>query len=508
MSAISSSNKKLRPPIVVVVGHVDHGKTTLLDYIRKSTYGTRAASSGGPASMSRGETGEPRSVAEREAGGITQAISAYEIEHKGKRMTFIDTPGHEAFKSMRSRGATVANLAILVVAADEGVKPQTAEAIKALEETKTPFVVAINKMDKEGADIERIKQELSSAGVFLEGYGGQVSFQPISAKTGKGVDELLELLLLAWELEDATFDPKSPASGFVLEARMNSNRGMEVAVIVTDGTLRKGDEIATPTAAGKVKILEDFRGQQVKELEPSAPAVIIGFDDLPSVGEQFAAGAEAKARVQNEAKRRAFSPVLGQPAEGNDALNIVLKASDAGSLEALSQIVRSIECEKPIRILGESVGDIVDADVKLAIPTKGVVVGFKNKVQKSAKILADAQKVSIVTSDIVYKLVEAVEGVIRGGAQAAPTAIVEVLAIFNKERLDKQLVGGRVTEGTVRVKQQFEILREKGVVGRGRVVSLREVKRQVDEMSAPKECGLLVSSSCETAVGDTIVVRP
>jgi translation initiation factor IF-2 len=498
MEPVVGTKKKLRPPIVVVVGHVDHGKTTLLDYIRKSTYETRAASSGG----------EPRSVAEREAGGITQAISAYEIEHKGKRMTFIDTPGHEAFQAMRVRGANVANLAILVVAADEGVKPQTAEAIKALEETKTPFVVAVNKVDKEGADIERVKQELSSAGIFLEGYGGQVSFQPISAKTGKGVNELLELLLLAWELEEATYDPGAPASGFVLEARINSKRGIEVAVIITEGTLRKGDEIVTTTASGKVKILENFRGEQVKELEPSSPAVIIGFDDLPAVGEQFTAGAGASARLQGGPRERSVSQALGQPIEGDGALTVVLKASDAGSLEALSQIVRSIESEKPIRVLGESVGDVVDADVKLAIPTKGVVVGFKSKVQKSAKIFADAQKVGIVTSDIVYKLVEAVEEVIRGGAQAAPTVIVEVLAVFNKEKLDKQLVGGRVTEGTVRVKQQFELSRGKEIVGQGRVLSLREVKRQVDEMSAPKECGLLVSCSCEVAVGDTIVVRP
>ncbi len=239
---------KARPPIVVVMGHVDHGKTTLLDYIRKAN------------------------IAAREAGGITQATAAYEIEHRSsgapaaepaRKITFIDTPGHEAFTAMRSRGAQVADLAILVVAADEGVKPQTKEAIEIIENSKTPFIVAINKVDKTGGNLDKARNDLMAAGVLLEGYGGQVSYHAVSAKTGEGVDELLDLILLAADIENLTYDPSLAASGFVLEAKRDPKRGIEATVIVKNGTLTRGDTIATHTASGKVKILEDFLGKTV-----------------------------------------------------------------------------------------------------------------------------------------------------------------------------------------------------------------------------------------------------
>ena len=231
-----------RPPIVVVMGHVDHGKTTLLDFIRKAN------------------------VAAREAGGITQATSAYEIVHAGRKMTFIDTPGHEAFTAMRSRGAKIADIAVLIVAADDGVKPQTKEVIQTLEETKTPYVVAFTKVDKTGDNFDKAKNDLMAAGVLLEGFGGQISFQGVSGKTGEGVPELLDLLLLAVDMENLSYDPSAPASGYVLEARRDPRRGNEATVIVKDGTLRRGVEIKTQSAAGKVKILEDFTGAVVESL--------------------------------------------------------------------------------------------------------------------------------------------------------------------------------------------------------------------------------------------------
>jgi len=253
MTEVKKENLKERPPVVVVMGHVDHGKTTLLDYVRKAN------------------------VAAREAGGITQSVGAYEIVHGGKKIIFIDTPGHEAFTAMRSRGAEVADLAILVVAADEGVKPQTKEAIDILLKSKTPFVVAVNKIDRTN-DLEKVKNDLTSAGVLLEGYGGQVSWHGVSAKTGEGVDELLDLVVLASSVERLTFDPTVPASGYILETRVDRKRGNEATLIIKNGVLRRGEEIRTATGGGKVKILEDFLGNQTAELEPSAPALTIGLE--------------------------------------------------------------------------------------------------------------------------------------------------------------------------------------------------------------------------------------
>jgi translation initiation factor IF-2 len=261
-------NTLQRPPVVVVMGHVDHGKTTLLDYIRKTR------------------------VAEREAGGITQATGAYEIEYKGKKITFIDTPGHQAFTQMRQRGAHIADLAVLVVAADDGVKPQTKEAIEILQQTKTPFVVAINKIDKNNADVDRTKQSLTAAGVLLEKYGGDISWVEISAKEGTGVDELLDHILLMAEMEELTYNPLVAGRGYVLESRRDGQQGITVSVIIKDGIARAGEKICTLSACGKIRSLETFLRERVKELSPSSPAWIVGFETLPEVGEEFVIGAD------------------------------------------------------------------------------------------------------------------------------------------------------------------------------------------------------------------------
>ena len=311
--AKKEAEKRRRPPIVVVMGHVDHGKTTLLDRIRKT------------------------SVAAREAGGITQAVGAYEIERNDRKITFIDTPGHEAFSAMRSRGAQAADLAILVVAADEGVKPQTREAIQILGDTKTPFVVAINKIDKTGGNIEKAKNDLMAANVFLEGYGGQVSYHGISAKTGDGVEELLDLILLSADMEDLSYDPAADASGYVVEASREPRRGIEASVIIKDGTLHRGDSIWTQSAKGRVKILENFLGKAAESLEPSAPAIVIGFETLPAVGERFTVGGSETKSQETLGKDNGKIWRSGSGASGKE-LKLVLKASDAGSLEALGAI--------------------------------------------------------------------------------------------------------------------------------------------------------------------------
>jgi translation initiation factor IF-2 len=500
--AIASSTKQ-RPPIVVIMGHVDHGKTTLLDYIRKAN------------------------IAGREAGGITQAVGAYEIEHTStesgekRKITFIDTPGHEAFSAMRERGAEVADLAILVIAADEGAKPQTKDAIKTIEDSKTPFIVAINKIDKTGGNLDKARNDLMAAGVFLEGYGGQVSYHGISAKTGEGVSELLDLVLLSADLEELTYDASAPASGYVLEARRDPKRGIEATVIVKNGTLHRGDAIHTATVGGKVKILENFLGKTVQELEPSAPALIIGFDEIPKVGEAFAIGE----RSGEMSARSGAGGHGGQSQQGQNhvaeahlakskpnTLNLILKASDAGSLEALSVVLRSTDQKggKEINIIEEDVGDITDGDIRHAMATKATVIGFKNRVAGGAKVLADAQAVTVITSEIVYDLTTAVEDFFSGKRGPAASGELEVLALFNQEKLPKQLVGGRVTNGTFHERGAFDIVRGPlgtTPLGNGKILGLREKKTVIAQAEKGKEIGVYVDTSVKIEIGDRLVIR-
>lgn len=493
-----AQNLKPRPPIVVVMGHVDHGKTTLLDYIRKTN------------------------VAAREAGGITQSIGAYEIVHPstssgqvgaGKKITFIDTPGHEAFTKMRARGANAADLAILVVAADEGVKPQTLESVKILQETGTPYIVAITKTDKPNADVERVKNELTSAGVLLEGYGGKISYEPVSAKTGDKIEELLDLLLLAAELENLVYDPAKPASGYVLEARVDRRRGMEASVIIKDGTLRQGEPIATPSGKGKVKILENFLGESVKELVPSAPALILGWEELPQVGEEFITGGRA---IVDLGKRPTVAIRPAEPASvrqlanydgaKEETLNIILKAGDAGSLEALAGIINAMIADKPAKIVSESVGDVSDNDVKFAISTGAKIFAFKSRVDKGAKTLAENNKVTIIASEIIYELVRVIEELLTEKEEAL-TGELEVLAVFNQEKPEKQLVGGKVVRGSFKNKAQFEIVRGDATLGTGRVLNLQSMRKDTNEVEEGKEAGLMVSSQTLIQVGDKLVIR-
>ena len=496
--AIIPSTKQ-RPPIVVVMGHVDHGKTTLLDYIRKAN------------------------IAGREAGGITQAVGAYEIEHASteggekRKITFIDTPGHEAFSAMRSRGAEVADLAILVIAADEGAKPQTKEAIKIIEEAKTPFIVAINKIDKTGGNLDKARNDLMAAGVLLEGYGGQVSYHGISAKTGEGVNELLDLVLLSADLEELTYDPSAPATGYVLEAKRDPKRGIEATVIVKNGTLRRGDAIRTATVGGKVKILENFLGKTVQELEPSAPALIIGFDNIPKVGEAFVigelpggvtTGSRGVQLPQGQGNGNAAHLAKSKP----NTLNLMLKASDAGSLEALSSVLRGIDQKggKEINIIEEGVGDITDGDIRHAMATKATVIGFKNRVAGGAKVLADAQSVTVITSEIVYDLADAVEDFFTGKRGPAASGELEVLALFNQEKLPKQLVGGRVTNGVFHERGAFDIVRGPlgtTPLGNGKILGLREKKTEITQAEKGKEIGVYIEATVKVEIGDRLVIR-
>jgi translation initiation factor IF-2 len=472
-----------RPPVVVVVGHVDHGKTSLLDYIRKTN------------------------VVTKEAGGITQSVGAYEIEHQDRKITFIDTPGHEAFSKMRVRGTNVADVAILVVAGDEGVKPQTKEAIKVLQDSETPFVVAITKVDKPNVDLERVKNDLTANNVLLEGYGGSVSYQGVSSKTGEGVNELLDLILLTADVEDLTYDSEGNGRGVILETELDKKRGNTVIVILKNGKLKRGDLIATATAKGKVKILENFLGKTVNELSPSSPAIILGLESLPEVGEEFISGALSEEELAM-AKKTVGRKLETASTENKQTIRLILKADVAGSLEALRDLLKKIPIKEnqTLDIIGQSVGEITDGDVKDAVATGAMILGFKTYPNKAAENLARAQEVTIVTDEIIYKLVEGIENAFLEMGKSKFTGELEILAVFSAKD-SKQTIGGRVNRGQIRIKSWLEIQRGEEVVGKGKVLNLQQNKKDVNAVNEGNECGLIFDSEVEIKVGDKLLSK-
>ncbi len=476
-----ASEQITRPPVVVVMGHVDHGKTTLLDYIRKTR------------------------VAEREAGGITQATGAYEIVWKDKKITFIDTPGHQAFTCMRQRGADIADLAVLVVAADDGVKPQTKEAIDILKKCGTPFVVAINKIDKNNADPERTRQSLMGNSVLLEKYGGDIAWVEISAKLGTGVDELLDHLLLMWEMEPGTCNLSAPGKGFVLESHRNGQQGIVVSVIIKDGTVRTGEQICTKSAYGKIRALETFSGARTQLLQPSSPARIIGFESLPETGEEFFIGAELDAFVnaapmeQEKKNTQVISPE-------EDAVKIILKADVSGSLEALSQVLLALSLKNlKLHIVSQEVGEVSDGDVKLASTTGATIIAFNVKVTKPAENLAMGQHVKIVSSDIIYRLIERLEEMDEHANEKPVAGILEILAVFSNKN-KKWLIGGKVVEGRLLLQDKFTVSRADAPLGRGRITNLQRNKMDAKRVEEG-ECGLMVETPVELKVGDHLIVE-
>jgi len=467
---MSENDKKMnkRSPIVVVMGHVDHGKTSLLDYIRKTRF------------------------AGKEAGGITQSIGAYEIEHNGEKMTFIDTPGHEAFRAMRTRGANVADIAVLVVAADEGPKPQTEESFKILEESKTPYVVAITKTDSPRADVQKVQNDLMNMGIYLEGYGGNVSWQTVSSKTGEGIPELLDLILLLADVSDLKWNPDAMASGFVIESKKDSKRGIVASLILKNGILRHGHNIATATVSGKIKMLEDFSGKNVLELTPSAPALVVGFSEMPSVGEGFAAseGEFEKPKVRQAEPKK--------PAK-EGAISAVLKADVTGSLEVLKDVLSD-----KIRLIDSSAGDITDGDIKSAIAGQAVVIAFRSKYNsKSVEMFAKNNSVKVFSSDVIYELIKSVDEYIEEISEPEVAGRMEILATFGKKD-DKQVIGGKIIEGSIKAGRKFEIRRRGMLVGDGKIVNLQSGKVDVKEVEAPNECGMLIDSVASVKIGDEL----
>ena len=484
-----TENLEARPPIVVVLGHVDHGKTTLLTAIKD--FG----------------------VLEKESGGITQHIGAYQIEHQGKKITFIDTPGHEAFSQMRSRGAKVADVAVLVVAAEEGIKPQTKEVISHIKEFKIPVVVAMNKVDKPAANPEKVIGELAKEKIIVESQGGKIPSINISAKTGQGIDELLEILLLVAELEELKADSKKSALGVVIESYLDSQRGPTATLLVREGTLKKGDIVVCGDSYGRVRILEDFQGNSIKEALPSAPAVVIGLNQVPTVGERFnveESEEKAKKKAKEYVGEEKKDAEEDEPKTEAKTLNIILKADVKGSLEAIEGTLRNIEQEEvSINILKSEVGDISESDIKLAYSTNSTIIGFRIKTSVFISNLAKRQGVKIKTFEVIYELVEEVK---KGLSKLLEPEIVreelgklKVIAIFRKEK-SRMIIGGKVTSGKVVNKTRIDVIRNKEKIASGRITQLQHNKKDVPEVEKGKEAGILFEGEPIIEEGDILEV--
>ena len=477
--AINTEKNKISPvvPIVVVMGHVDHGKTTLLDFIRKTK------------------------IALGEHGGITQAIGAYQAKittKEGERlMTFIDTPGHEAFSAMRSRGATVADVAILVVAGDDGIMPQTKEAIAHIKKSNIPYIVAVNKADLPTVNIERIKRQLSKEDVLVEGYGGDIVVLPISAKNGTGIDELLELLILVSDLSTKDKDINPESKGFVIESQRDSHKGPIATVIVKNTTLTVGQTVYAGTIKAKIRGMFDEYGKSLKEAGEGKPVEIIGWEEVPPVGSIV---------TDSEQLPTAVAPATmkmptGAGESSETVLNVILKADTVGSLEALKALI-----PEDAAILIEEVGDVNESDVLYAKTTKSIIIGFNVKVLSKAARLAELERVIVKTEPIIYRLAEDVQEVVealKSGGLEEVLGTARVLAEFPMDKL--RVAGIRVLEGRIARGDSIKLIRENEEVGRGKIESLRLGKNEATKAETSQECGIIISGGLDFKVGDDII---
>jgi len=481
-----------RAPIVAVMGHIDHGKSTLLDYIRKTN------------------------VTEGETGGITQHVSAYEVVHGKTHITFLDTPGHEAFQTMRERGAAIADIAILVVAADDGVKTQTLEALKAITESGTPYIVAINKIDKEGASVDRAKQTLAEQSVLVEGYGGTIPCVALSAKTGEGVDSLLDMIGLVTEMEELTDSPTEPAGGYVLESSLDPRTGALATLIIRSGTLAVGDCVAAGTHLAKVKKLENFLGESIKEAHASSPVRIYGFSTVPSAGEPFVTFTKKKdAESYCEQASRATQAKMPAPVitheEKKFELPIAIKTDTFGTLEAVKREVEKLSTERvQLTIIQGGIGAITENDVRVASASShGIVLGFTVKVERPAQDLAEKLGITIATFDIIYKLSEwLTEEIIKRTPREhieETVGTIKILRLFAADK-GKQVIGGEVLTGVARKECSAKIMRRSNEVGKCRIVELQKDRSAASEVEEGNQCGMQVKCDIDVAVGDVLEV--
>ena len=492
-------NLQPRPPVVTVMGHIDHGKTKLLDAIRQTN------------------------VVASEAGGITQHIGAYQVETQGRKITFLDTPGHEAFTAMRARGAKVTDVAVLVVAADDGVMPQTLEALDHAKAASVPIVVALNKIDKPGVNLDRVKQQLAEAGLVVEEWGGNTVCVPVSAKQKKGITDLLESILVVAEMLELKANPDCAASGVVIEAGLDKTKGPMATVLVERGTLKPGDPLIVGETWGKVKAMFNDAGKRVKKAEPAAPVKILGLSGAPQAGDTFTvAASERDARAtaekrQMERQQKIVRPV--RPVKLDDVyaqikagqakeLNLILKTDVQGSIEPIKNSIERLEAEEiKVRIIHTGSGNITEGDVLLALASKGVIVGFHTTPTVGAQRMAEAEGVDIRFYDIIYNLVEDIERALKGMKEPNYAEVIdgraEVRAVFAAGKKEKA-AGLLVGEGKLRRDSLVRVLRSGKVIHQSKIVSLRRFKDDVKEVATGTECGLVVDGFAAFEPGDII----
>ena len=492
-----SENMVKRPPIVTVMGHVDHGKTSLLDALRKT------------------------SVTSSEAGGITQHIGAYSVSINGEKITFIDTPGHEAFTSMRKRGAMVTDIAILVVAADDGIMPQTIEAIKEIKAVKAPMIVAINKIDKPEANIDRIKQQLTEHDVIPEEWGGDAIIIPISAKTGQNIDKLLEMILFVAEYQNLRANPNRKAIGSVIEAKLDKGKGPVATILVQNGTLKVGDVIIAGTSAGKVRAMLNEKGKNVKSAGPSFAVSVLGLSSVPNAGdEMYAVDEKMSKKVLSERMVKEKTDKIKAADNSVDALmdrfketeyknyNVIIKADVQGSLEALTSTLNEIMNEEvKVRCIHGGVGAINENDVMMAQASNAIIVGFNTKPDFKAKVLADKYKVNILFNKIIYEVVDYVTNQIN--AMKTPkykeniTGKAEIRAVFKASKVGA-IAGCYILDGKLSRGQQVRVYRKKDVIFNGNIATIQREKDEVKDISAGFECGIVLKDFSQIQIGDII----
>ncbi len=484
-----------RPPVIAIMGHIDHGKSTLLDFIRKSN------------------------VVEKEAGGITQHLGSYELLHEGKdgkkhKITFLDTPGHEAFFAIRKRGARTADIAILVVSAEDGVKPQTLEALECIKSAEMPFVVAINKIDKPGANVERTKQNLAENEIFLEGYGGHTPWTAISAKTGEGIPELLDLLLLVAELEELKGNPDAPAQGIVIESNLDTKKGITATVIIKNGTVKSGQFAVSGKSLAPLRIIEDFSGKKITTATFSSPIKIIGWDSVPKVGEKFFCvenKKEAQEAIDKFSEKDLSTDNTSEDSGEKFQIPAIIKADTSGSLEALIYELGKINNERAeVKVVLSGVGPISENDVKTAGINEGtLILGFHTKIDPRAESLALRSGIEIKTFDIIYKLTEWLAEIVK---ERTPSIEVEetagsakILKTFSKNK-DKQIVGGRVENGEIVANSPVKIFRRDAEIGKGHIKELQHSKQKVGNVPLGEEFGMQIESKIDIVPGDKIEI--
>jgi translation initiation factor IF-2 len=490
---MTESHATKRAPVVAIMGHIDHGKSTLLAYIRKSS--------------------KPLS----EAGGITQHISAYEVEHKTpegtiEKITFLDTPGHAAFSGHRNRGAQTADIAILVVSAEDGVKPQTVEALKSITESKVPYVIAITKIDKADANIDRTKQSLAENNMYVEGYGGNISFVPVSGKSGAGVSELLDLVLLTASLEDLTGDPTALAEGIIIESGLDMRKGIGAVCIIKNGSMEKGMFVACAGAVAPVRVIEDWTGKPIQRATFSSPVKIIGWNNLPQVGSivhTFKTKDEAEEYARKVGSQKSIATSKDTRDENVKQFPVIIKTDTGGSLEAVTAQIQKLSTETITPyIIYSGIGTVSEGDVRMAEGSiKACIVGFNVKVDAQAKTLAERDSVEIVNFDIIYKLSEwLTEKLIENKPVIEVeeiSGVAKVLKNFSKVK-DKQIIGCRVETGRIALGEHIKIFRREAEIGTGKIREMQSQKQKISEVEEGKEFGCMVEAKIEIAPGDRL----